>query len=149
MYAGVYLSQNGVFIEHDSSILITDIGTSSPHQLVCNTDKRSCCKTLPARFGNWFFPNNTAVVSSGNIPSPTEFYRDRNDNGEINLYRVSGDVMSPTGRFCCEVEDATATNQTVCVNIGMSCRLCAIHYNSNINIPLSLQFPSLYRSLVV
>ena len=120
-FPGVYISHNGVFIEHDSNILITDIGfagASSPHQLVCTTDKTPCCKTPPTRFGNWFFPDDKAVVSMGNIPRPTEFYRDRNNNGEINLYRVSSDVMSPAGRFCCRVPDASGVEQTVCVNVG-------------------------------
>ena len=116
-FPGVYISHNGVFIEHDSSILITDIGTSSPHQLVCNTDRNPCC-TTPTRVGNWFFPDDRAVVSIGNNPPPTEFYRDRSDNGEINLYRLSSDVMSPTGMFCCRVPDASGVEQRVCVNVG-------------------------------
>ena len=32
--------------------------------------------------------------------------------------------MSPTGKFCCEVEDATGTNQTLCVNICNSEPVC-------------------------
>ena len=35
----------------------------------------------------------------------------------MSLNRPS-DVMSPTGLFCCEVPDATDTDQTLCVNIG-------------------------------
>ena len=45
-FPGVYISHNGVFIEHDSSILITDIGTSSPHELVCTTDKTPCLSLI-------------------------------------------------------------------------------------------------------
>ena len=35
----------------------------------------------------------------------------------MSLNRPSN-VESPTGQFCCEVPDATNTNQTLCVNIG-------------------------------
>ena len=112
-FPGVYISHNGVFIEHDSSILITDIGTSSPHQLVCDTDRTSCCMT--SRTGEWLYPNGELVMHTS---ASQEFGRDRSDNGEINLYRRDSDVMSPTGRFCCRVSDASGVEQTVCVNVG-------------------------------
>ena len=46
------------------------------------------------------------------------FYSNREDNGEVYLNRLSGVTISPTGQFCCEVPDATNTNQTLCVIIG-------------------------------
>ena len=51
----------------------------------------------------------------------TTFYRNRGPgarDGTVNLNRVSTDVRSPTGQFCCEVPDANDINQHVCVNIG-------------------------------
>ena len=45
------------------------------------------------------------------------FHRNRDNDGNVNLFRVSDDITSPTGRFCCEIEDATHTNHTLCVNI--------------------------------
>ena len=45
------------------------------------------------------------------------FHRNRDNNGNVNLFRVRNTVIPPTGRFCCEIEDATHTNQTLCVNI--------------------------------
>ena len=50
--------------------------------------------------------------------STIAFYRTRGANGEVFLNRPSG-IESSTGRFCCEVPDATNNNQTLCVNIGM------------------------------
>ena len=111
VHAGVYISHNGVFIEHGSSILITDIGTSSPHQLVCNTDRNPCCVD-PNTAGDWFYPDGGLVMHTG---VSQEFGRDRSNNGEINLYRRDSDVMSPTGKFCCRVPDASGVEQTVCV----------------------------------
>ena len=115
-YAAVYLSQSGRFIEPDSNILITDIGTSPPQQLVCTSDRKPCCQDQP-QYGEWKFPDGNQVkhITEG---QPATFHRDRNNGGNVNLYRVSSDVMSPNGKFCCEIEDATHMNQTLCVNLG-------------------------------
>ena len=100
-------------IEPNSKIVITDIGTSSQHQLavVCTTDRMSCCKDSPED-GEWRLPNGTLVTEE------SAFRRNRGNNGNFNLSRASSDIMSPTGSFCCDIEDATATDQTVCVNVG-------------------------------
>ena len=64
--------------------------------------------------GEWYLPNGTLVQGTS---SDTAFYRGRGDNGEVYLNHPT-DVKSPTGRFCCEVPDATDTNQTLCAIIG-------------------------------
>ena len=115
--AGVYLSQNGRLIEPDSNFLITDIGTSPPQQLVCTSDRKPCCQDQP-QYGEWKFPDGSQVIHFSERPVPTAFHRNRDNDGNVNLYRVSSDVMSPTGKFCCEIEDATHMNQTLCVNLG-------------------------------
>ena len=120
MLAGVYLSYyDGIILESNSSIPITDIGTSSPQQLVCTSDRKPCCLDQP-QYGEWYFPDGSQVVSISERPVPTTFHGNRDNNGNVNVYRVSSDVTSPTGRFCCEIEDAIATNQTLCVNISKS-----------------------------
>ena len=48
----------------------------------------------------------------------TTFFRNRGDDGTVNLNRVNSDVMMPTGRFCCVVPDANGVDQRVCANIG-------------------------------
>ena len=111
----ISLSINGVVIQPDSNVVITDIGTSQQHQLVCITDKIPCC-TTPNRAGEWIFPNGSTVPTMG--ANPTQFYRNRGSSGEINLYRVNDDVITPTGRFCCKVPDAIDEVHNICVNIG-------------------------------
>ena len=113
-HVGVYISHDGEFIEPDSNILITNIGTAPPQQLVCTSDRMPCCHT--PQYGEWKFPNGNQVVHI--TEGAVAFSRNRDNVGNINLFRVSSDVMSPTGRFCCEVEDAIDMNQTVCVNLG-------------------------------
>ena len=115
-YTGVYLSQNGMLIEPDSNIPITDIGTLSPQQLVCTSDRKPCCQDQP-QYGEWKFPDGNQVRHITE-EQPTTFHRDRDNGGNVDLYRVSSDVMSPTGRYCCEIEDAMHMNQTICVNLG-------------------------------
>ena len=100
-------------IESNSTILITNVGTSSPNGLVCTSDKTPCCSGLDG--AGWQLSNGEVVQTSQETMS---FTSDRNSNGEINLYRVSSAVMSPTGRFCCRVPDATGTNHTNCVVIS-------------------------------
>ena len=78
-----------------------------------------CCAV--ARIGEWTFPNGTRVPVLGTVEAgnrATAFYRNRGDDGTVNLNRVSDDVMMPTGLFCCIVPDATEVDQTICANIG-------------------------------
>ena len=114
----MYLSYNRVVIESNSTILITDIGTSSPQHLVCTTDRDNCCEGSSFdAVANWLFPDGGEVPHTS-VAQTFNFSRDRNKNGETNLYRANNDVMSPTGRFCCRVLDATGTNHTPCVVIS-------------------------------
>ena len=86
--------------------------------LQCVTDRPNCCRA--GRIGEWYFPNKTRVpiLGHGNYRATT-FFRNRGDgDGTVNLNRVSNDVMSPIGQFCCIVPDSTSTTQTICANIS-------------------------------
>ena len=119
------MSLNGRVYPNNSFILITEIGTSlnpppnSNNGLQCVTNRRPCCSSRPTRAGEWYFPGDGGVVpriGSGDTMA-TDFYRNRGDNGTVNLNRLN-DVVMPTGQFCCEIPDATDTNVTVCAEIG-------------------------------
>ena len=111
---------------NNSVILITEIeqtttsngvtDTTSNNGLQCITDRRPCCAALSNRHGEWLFPNGDTVP--GVLQNPTTFYRNRGDDGTVNLNRLNSDVMMPTGRFCCVVPDATDVEQTLCAHIG-------------------------------
>ena len=98
-------------------ILVTDIGISSPNQLVCVSDWKPCCQDQP-QYGGWYYPNRSRVAHISEQPTPTAFHSDRNNRGEINLYRTSTDINFPIGQFCCETMDAENTNHTLCVTVG-------------------------------
>ena len=126
LHSGVHLSLKGVVYLNNSFISITEIGqtdtSASPptiNGLQCVTDKRPCCSTRPNRFGEWLFPDGSIIPILGGA---TTFYRNRGDDGTVNLNRVNSDVMMPTGQFCCVVPDPTDFDQTLCVNTGQLCK---------------------------
>ena len=109
---GTYLSYNGMVIEPNSTFLIADIGiTSSQSPLVCITDRMPCCADQGD--GGWQLPNGTAITEQSSM-----FQIARHDNGSINLFRTSDNVTTPTGPFCCVVQDAVDVNMTLCINVG-------------------------------
>ena len=117
LFLGVYLALRGVYIANTSNINIRNIGQTSddPNSaLQCITDRTRCCLSQSPGHGEWYLPNGELVQGT---TSNLEFYRNKGDNGEVSLNRPSN-VESPTGLFCCEVPNATNTNQTLCVNIG-------------------------------
>ena len=104
---------------NNSVIFINEIeqtNATSNNGLQCITDRRPCCATPPSRHGEWLFPDDERVVP--NQGAATSFYRNRDNNGTVNLNRLNSDVLMPTGKFCCVVPDATSVDQTVCANIG-------------------------------
>ena len=112
----VYLSLEGTVYANNSAIPITEIGTTSNTGLQCITDRRPCCATVPNRFGEWFFPDETAVPTQGGA---TSFYRTRGDDGTVNLNRLNTNIFMPTGLFCCEIPDAPGEDmQRLCINIS-------------------------------
>ena len=118
---GVYFSLKGVLYPNNSVIAINDIGesisgTCTNNGLQCITDKKPCCQ-LPNREGEWFFPGDGERVPPRDMA--TTFYRNRGNRGNINLNRVNKNVLMPTGRFCCEVSDATSSNVKACVTIAI------------------------------
>lgn len=117
---GVYISLNNREAQPDNGmIFITQIGTSSLlNQLMCSSDKMPCCLDLQP-YGGWYFPNGTSVVDiTDMVTLPSSFYTDRNDNGEINLYRTNNNTLSPTGHFCCKISDAMDTDHSLCIFVG-------------------------------
>ena len=128
-YAGVYLSLRGVVYANNSSIQITEIGetgSTSNTGLQCLTDRIPCCAAQSNRFGEWFFPDGVTTVPA-QVGAIT-FYRNRGDDGTVNLNRLNNNVMTPTGLFCCEVPNASGVIQRVCADIGMH----VIHYEGGI-----------------
>ena len=114
---GVYISLHNTYYHNNSNILITDIGEGTGRVLLCHTDLLQCCKSDQTNnrmaLGEWFYPNYSTVdlnVSNEN------FYKNRG-NRRVRLHR-RGNSTSPTGKFCCEIPDASYTLIKMCVNLG-------------------------------
>ena len=139
---GVYLFFNGTFIESDSTVSISDISMSEnqPH-LVCTSDRMPCCQNQP-QYGEWYFPNGSQVKHSSE--RAVSFHRNRDNNGNVNLFRVMDNSTPLVGRFCCEVEDTTHTNQTLCINI---CNSTCVQITDGVVMPTLGQSYSLTCSV--
>ena len=101
---------------NNSVVFISYIGEGDSFALLCRTDNTQCCRmrdNLPDRvaFGQWFFPNGDEV---GNDDG--DFFRNRGE-GIVRLNRRNN-ARSPTGRYRCEIPDASGVNQTLYVNIS-------------------------------
>lgn len=117
-FAGVYLALRNQFIANNTQINTRSVGLSSDNPdgaVQCITDRKPCCFSQDPRLGWWYQPDGLLVHWN---TSGVVFHRNREDNGEVYLYRSSGATMTPTGQFCCVVPDATNRNQTLCVIIG-------------------------------
>ena len=121
--AGVYLSFNGTFHANNSIFFVADIGNSTTNSsLQCITDRIPCCYGDYPRVGEWYFPNKLRVPIRGRAAT---FYRNRGRDGNINLNRLSSNVMLPSGLFCCVVPDTNDASHRLCANI------CKFHFFNN------------------
>ena len=127
---------------NDSTIGITVVGTAEtqPH-LVCTSDRMPCCQDQP-QYGEWYFPNGSQVKHK--TEGAVAFHRYRDNKENLHLYRTHYTIKSPVGRFCCEVEDATHTNQTLCVNI---CNSSCVQITDGVATPTLGQSYSLTSSV--
>ena len=107
-----------------------------------------CCVTQPNRFGEWFFPDGTAVPTL--IGGATSFYRNRGDDGAVNLNHLNTTVSMPTGLFCCVVPDALNVMQRICATISELVKFLSDYSTIPFPLHFNIQLPaSLYVSLVV
>ena len=130
----MYLYHNVNIIQNNSDIFFTQIGTSSGDPLVCTSDRMPCCLAAP-QYGEWKFSDGSQVKHVTERLST--FHRNRDNSGNVNLFRVNNDV-SQAGIICCEIPDATDTNQTLCVNIRCESIIDRNYCTSMINVSYSI-----------
>ena len=113
----MYVRLTGTKYPNNSDILITYTGQGEDGGLQCITDLTKCCKvkhtTSRKALGHWFYPNGSVV---GLKHADESFHKSRNYS-KVYLHRRI-DSISPAGKFCCVVPDATYTDITVFVNLG-------------------------------
>ena len=112
VHIGVHFILMGQPLANNSIIALADIGEIGD-ALICKTDLVNCCGTSPNRFGQFYYPNGTAVPINNQNEG---FYRNRGDQ-EIRLHRRSG-ITSPTGRFRCEIPDSDMVTQNLFITLA-------------------------------
>lgn len=128
LFIGVQLVLKGTIYRNNSLFFLNELGRTieSDDALQCITDKAECCKRPPNRFGEWYFPNGSLIPVEyrGDTGFARVFYRNRGDDGTVNLNRAIYEDIPPSGHYCCEVPNAADVYQTVCANI--LCKACKI-----------------------
>ena len=109
---GVYILLRGVVVYNNSEISIKDIGETDNGALLCFTDLNQPYENVSEilEYGNWYFPNNSVVGTSGDVYTTRGY-------GVVRLHRRS-DATMPTGWFHCKIFDANRINQIIFVEIN-------------------------------
>ena len=100
----------------NNSIVAIDSISEGSGSLHCLTNRVDCCRrsdTEGTTVGSWYFPNNRSALE--NEDSSGSFYE--TSGPSVVRLNVRHNAMSPTGVLCCEIPDASGTNQTVYVGI--------------------------------
>ena len=108
----MYFELNGVVYTNNSAASLLEVGEGE-NALLCKTNRKECCGTPPNRFGEFYYPNGI------NVPIAKQrqgFYRNRGEN-VIRLNRRDG-ITSPTGKYRCEIPDASGSVQNIYVNLN-------------------------------
>ena len=89
---------------------LEDIGDGD-NALLCKTNQTACCRPPHSgALGNWFFPNGTRVLSSGNN---LDFYRTRGQM-VVRMNRRRGGVE---GIYHCEIPDTFGFTQIIYIGV--------------------------------
>ena len=106
----VWFSLRNTTYQNNSIVILEDIGEGDG-ALLCKTNQTACCRQPHSRaIGNWFFPNETRVPSSG---AQWDIYRTRGQM-VVLLHRRRGGVE---GIYRCEIPDTFGFIQTIYIGV--------------------------------
>ena len=110
----VWFSLRGTTYRNNSIVFLEDIGEGDD-ALLCITNHTACCRrpytgVNGSVLGNWFFPNESRVPSSGD---QWDFHRTRGQM-VVRLHRRSG---GEEGIYRCEIPDAMNVTQTIYIQV--------------------------------
>ena len=110
----VKFSLRGTYYGNNTLVRMEDIGENS-EALICSTDLRPCCGSIPNRYGEWYYPNssNVRTYNSGDT-----LYRNRLDDGTVRLHRRSGTTLpNANGRYKCTIPNQQGDDVDIVVTI--------------------------------
>ena len=104
----------GIPYQNNSIVTLENIG-EGPDALLCITHQTACCRSsdtggIRSALGNWFFPNGTRVLSSGN---QWDFYRTIGQM-MVHLNRRRGGAE---GIYHCQIPDTMNVTQTIYIGV--------------------------------
>ena len=108
----VWFSLKGTTYQNNSIVILGDIG-GGDDALICMTNQTTCCRVADGGEnvrGNWFFPNETRVPSSG---TQWDFHRSRGQMVVRMLRRRGG----AEGIYHCEIPDTFGLIQTIYIGV--------------------------------
>ena len=111
-HADIHFELSGVILTNNSVVNVNDIGEGGS-ALLCKTNLLNCCGTPPNRFGEFFYPSGDQVPIRARGEG---FYRNRRQQS-VRLNRRDG-ITAPTGKFRCEIPDATRVMKSVYITIN-------------------------------
>lgn len=94
----------------DTAVNIRDIGTGN-NALMCVTDRTTCCSGA-GRAGEWYYPDGSRVNIQG---AGEDFFRNR--GSRLLRLNKARNTLAPTGRYRCEVPDASGVTQNIFINV--------------------------------
>ena len=115
-YAGLMIElSNGTRYDSNVAISIGIAGEADSEAVLCRTDLTTCCtgSSSGSGQGDWIYPNGTEVR---NRPSGDGIFRTRGDM-IVRLHRM-GNVVAPTGQYCCEVATMDNPNARICITLS-------------------------------
>ena len=109
--ADVRFSLKGTIYQNNSLVNLEDIGEGDD-ALFCVTDQTACCRPPHTGFtiGNWYFPNETRVPSSG---AQWDFHRTRGQS-TVLLHRRRGGA---NGVYRCDISDTMNVTQIIYIGV--------------------------------
>jgi hypothetical protein len=102
---------NGTVYLNNSAVPLLGVGERD-HALQCRTSRDECCRALPYRFSDFYYPTGTQVF---NERSGYGFHRYRGQK-VIHLNRREG-IISPAGKYRCEIPDADGEMKSIFINL--------------------------------
>lgn len=109
--AGIHFIHRSQVYLNNSEISVQLIGENDD-ALLCKTDLENCCGTPPNHFGEFYYPSGVQVPIKSRGQG---FYRNRGKQ-EVRLHRRGG-VITPTGRFRCQIPDASGDLQNIYIEL--------------------------------
>ncbi len=106
--------------------------------LICNTDNinTACCRSIDNNgngpIGDWFYPNNSQVISNQNNNINDTFVR-IGFTKEVRLVKI-GSPTGPLGLYRCEVSDRDNGVSTASIYITLKGKLTKYNKTNNCKI---------------